>query len=508
MRNDNPVGSINERDVIDMHGARTDAYISPENPYYQQLQSARGEYRDLVFELAVKWEENRQTILEQREYEDPAAQIARERAAGINSDLPGTGSGGSVSSGSTAVQPAATSNYRMSNETEKANSYSNIANTSLQSLTAVLSSALNLSIGFQTYGDTIARSKNSRDLSNLQVLLASQGLDNSAVDYDIKQQELSNLGVQGDILSAELLSRGFSNSMGVLDSADKFLQLMPSDATDDEVAEMWSLLGMPDSEKFLPIVNNLRKNSRFRAFHNAWKLQDKKTQAENDAVTSDTLRELYSNSYAEQLYRSRNGRTVALFESMVNSIFATSENASTVASNMATDLDTQTYVSNLQNEQVRYDFSAFGVRMEQASEFLNKAYDSRDAIQSDYDKHPTKTNKARLDAVNVYISNLEGSTCETLENLYNLVDGWNSVEYISSTLVDAGEPATAASDFRGRYIDMNNFLFNRLYDPANGRLNMSAAITAAIAGAMMYLSKGKGTPKQVPGKPYTYTVTQ
>lgn len=507
MRNDNPVGSINERDTVDLRLSQTNAYISPDNPYYQTLKSARGEYRDLVFELAIKWEENRQTILEQREYEDPAAQLSRERAAGINPDLE-TGNGGSVSSGSTAVQPAATSNYRMSNEAEEANSYSNIANTSLQSLQSVLSSALNLSIGFQTYGDTIARSRNSRDLSNLQVLLAAQGVDNSALDYDIKQQELSNLGVQGDILSAELLSRGLSNSMGVLDSADKFLQLMPSDATDDEVSEMWSLLGMPDSEKLLPIVNNLRKNSRLRAFHNAWKLNEKKTQAENDAVSYGTLRSIFSNSYAAQLYQSQNNRTVALFESQVNSMFATSDNASTIAGNMSNDLDTQTYVSELQKQQAEYDFSAFGVRMEQAEQFLNDAYDSQQDIQKQYDANPTKTNKALLDAVNHYVSELEGRTCETLSNLYQLVDGWSSVEYISSVLVKDGKPATAASDFKGRYIDVNNFLFNKLYDPANGRLNIGPAVAAAISGGMMYLTKGKGQPKQVPGKPYTYTVSQ
>ena len=80
--------------------------FSQNNPYYQQLNSGfhRKGDQDALYELAVKWEADYSTTLEnreyseqlrdeQREYELPINEVIRNRQAGINLDIAGGSAG-------------------------------------------------------------------------------------------------------------------------------------------------------------------------------------------------------------------------------------------------------------------------------------------------------------------------------------------------------------------------------------------------------------------------------
>ena len=76
--------------------------FSPDNPYYNMFGSVPVQELNAMRAQAIAWEANRQALLEQREYDLPSRQIARQRAAGLNPDIQG---GSSVSSGSSAQMP-------------------------------------------------------------------------------------------------------------------------------------------------------------------------------------------------------------------------------------------------------------------------------------------------------------------------------------------------------------------------------------------------------------------
>ena len=101
-----PIGSVPVR-VVGKHGkVRHAGFFSTNNPYALQINPATSNQdKDALYEKAVNWEADRANLLEQREYDDPVNQAARERRAGINPDLQGSGGSGGVSSGSSAVQP-------------------------------------------------------------------------------------------------------------------------------------------------------------------------------------------------------------------------------------------------------------------------------------------------------------------------------------------------------------------------------------------------------------------
>lgn len=101
-------------------GARHGASFSPDNPAVPFLDVATNNQDiDALFSRGVEWEfdlanylrqraDARADLLEQREYELPINQVARERDAGINPDIAGSGGSGGVSSGSSAtVNPVA-----------------------------------------------------------------------------------------------------------------------------------------------------------------------------------------------------------------------------------------------------------------------------------------------------------------------------------------------------------------------------------------------------------------
>lgn len=103
------------------------------NPYFTNLKNASNRQdQDALFERANEWEadyadymrqraDNRADLLEQREYDLPENQIARQRAAGINPDLAGSAG---VSSGSSA-QVNQVKQSDVSAQTKFSNTYDN-----------------------------------------------------------------------------------------------------------------------------------------------------------------------------------------------------------------------------------------------------------------------------------------------------------------------------------------------------------------------------------------------
>ena len=133
-----PVGSVVNVFDDTWENRKHRGRFTKNNPYLDQLELSNSRKdEDALFERAVEWEadyanylreraDKRVDLLEQREYDSPAAQVAREQAAGINTDLIASGGGTSAGRGSSvAVQP--TSMADQIAQTKFNNTYDDIA---------------------------------------------------------------------------------------------------------------------------------------------------------------------------------------------------------------------------------------------------------------------------------------------------------------------------------------------------------------------------------------------
>lgn len=133
-----PIGSVPQPWDTTYSDRKHKGKFSKENPYLSFLQASNSRKdADALFERSVEWQadnanylreraDKRADLLEQREYDSPAAQVAREQAAGINTDLIASGGGTSAGRGSSvAVQP--TSMADQTAQTKFNNTYDNIA---------------------------------------------------------------------------------------------------------------------------------------------------------------------------------------------------------------------------------------------------------------------------------------------------------------------------------------------------------------------------------------------
>lgn len=507
-----PVGSIpyNSRnvqvddgsyDVVGRGGSvRHSGQFSAENPYYTQLQFAsNNKDKDALYERAVEWEadyanrqlqlaENRAILEEQRAYDDPQAQIARMRSAGINPDITGsTGGSTGTSSASSAqlVNPALADQQAQS---KFSNAYDNTAElfngiqTGVSLLSAVSGAA---SVGVQV----------AKDISTFGDYLS---MSSSAAK--IAENNVANSGLQTDISRSQLHSNRLANFRDSIQTAASISSMFGNDASIDDIRASLQSFGYDGVDDIMPFVANYRKSPQLQAYLNGVELEHKRAKAENDAATYDMLNQTYSNSYAASMYASYSEKAVADFQARLDVLTMTSENAESIA-------ETFSYSNELTRQQAQLECDSFKVRLSQCQTQLNDAIQRRDEYRKKYHEHPTATNKSFLDSSENYVNALIGATCKTLSDLYDLSDKYAALDYVNSELVnDRGHVRKFAGDLQGRIIDMNNFIFDKLYNPANSSVDLSPAITAVTAAAIAYFSKGKSAPKSGSVQPQRISV--
>ena len=157
----NPIGSVS---VYGTGGKKRHVgNFSDSNPYLDNLNVANNnEDKDALFERAVEWEAdyanlqeqrayNREVLEEQREYDSPVNQIARQRAAGINPDI-ASGSNGGSSIGGSSAQMNIPSMADQQGQTKFSNKYDNLNNV-FNGINAASSMLSSLTSG---YGNIVA----------------------------------------------------------------------------------------------------------------------------------------------------------------------------------------------------------------------------------------------------------------------------------------------------------------------------------------------------------------
>lgn len=515
MNNDNPVGSVNEREYYDLYGSaggfRHAGYFSQDNPYLKSMRVApTNKDQDALFERAMEWEANRQTLLEQREYDDPSNVVARQRAAGINPDLEGASSSGLSSAGSSAQQQPIQAYSHYKNAYDDTAEVLNGINTGvniLSSVTGFATSAFDLYKGISTLGDALSLSSASVQLANNAVLLgneqiAGQQLQNTGQGLINDAQGIQNTG-----LRLQNANQALSTIVGGFDFISQILPAFGADAKNEEIISTLSSLGLPNAESYLPIVSKVRESPEF-----ASKLADiskhyKQSKAENDALAYDMYYEQLTNDNKATLYRSRSNVYISRFEEAVNSAFLSASNAQKQATVLDTELSSAVISSDLVNSQLKADFDAFGEQLAYQQKQLNDANSDVKTAQENYDKHSTPANYARLISAKNHFANIKGLMSQDLIRLYGMVEHWNvqSLGYEEFIGKD-GYPTVYTGTFKGRYVDYINFLVDNHYNAENGTFDFSS-LTALVAGAATaYVTRGKSAGAQFKG--FTVSTTK
>lgn len=243
---------------------RHDGIFTYENPYYQQMIRSKDKQDiDALYERAVEWEAqalrtaqdrdySEQTRDEQREYDSPINRVARDRVAGINSDLIGGTAGSAGSSGSSgAISNAIEQQDPVTGQTKFSNKYDNI-NAGVNIVNAVSNFASSLVGGFSNTVSSIAQ---------LRKLPA----------------ELAINEVQADIAQAtkqDVIDR--SNRVNINDGLARIVQLselFTDESTDEDITGFLGSIGY-DADSIPSAVNGIRqvqKNPLFKAKYENWK---------------------------------------------------------------------------------------------------------------------------------------------------------------------------------------------------------------------------------------------
>lgn len=286
-----PIGSVSIKVIGSGGKVRHAGTFSTINPYAAQIAAARtNQDRDALYEKAINWEADRSNLLEQREYDDPVNQVARERAAGINPDLGGSSGSGGVSSGSSAVQPQTEGQTKMSNaydNTQIALDGVNTAMNVVQTIGGFALAGLQFFEAVSTFPTRRNILKNQESLTSTQATIASetQGSTIEAVNASNKTTAASGF-MQQVVLATSMFSKDMTRdqrrklltSAGLSDEAgvDKLLDACEVYETNPIVKEQYDAAQLAANERasevsifdtsYINEINELQKRINLDSF--------------------------------------------------------------------------------------------------------------------------------------------------------------------------------------------------------------------------------------------------
>lgn len=285
---------------------RHQGVFSSANPYLEQLKSAnKNQDKDALYELAVQWEadyanrqqqlaENRAILEEQREYDNPVNQVARQRAAGINPDIAGSSSSGSTSSGSSAqlTNPGLAD---QNGQTKFSNKYDN---------TSQVFDGINTAANFiSSLTGSVSGIMNS--VSSLKMLPSQISLNEAQAGLQGAQaNEIKEL-LSGKKKSLDLTnaSQSIQNSSAILEQLASFADLISPDTED--FSSILSSLGV-SSENISPytdIIKQMHANPVMREKYAKASTAAKFSEAENDIYTNEIVSGMVEVSQRTEQYR-------------------------------------------------------------------------------------------------------------------------------------------------------------------------------------------------------------
>lgn len=324
--------------------------LSPNNPYRSQLALASTNAdRDALFELAVKWEadrsqdewqleQNRQILEEQRSYDDPTARIARERRAGINSDIAGGTSAGSSGGSSSMPYQAPDSDVTDSNA-RFFNVYDNVS-----SVTSAI-------------GTTIDFIKTASSLVSGFTLLPSQlRISNAQADL-----------AEGTLDAAQSLARSQASSAELsalndrIDFVGRLSSFVQPNSDESTVRNLFSSLGVPaeNMDSVYGLYNHYKNSDSMQSEYNERQLRRKDTEARNMSYTSTLLQGIYQNEAEAKNLRAQSDYFIQQINNAINGELAKDSNITAAQEKVTNELLSSRDKSQLERKTISRNIEAF-----------------------------------------------------------------------------------------------------------------------------------------------------
>lgn len=435
-----PIGSVPIEVRDDLGRVRHAGSFSPDNPYAAQIAAAtNNKDRDALYERAIGWEADRATLLEQREYDDPINQVARQRAAGINPDLSGSGS---VSSGSSAVQPQTVGQSQFSNVSGNIADAVSIASTAFQGIESVMSS-LNLFTSAMNGVNSFREAKKTFD-SRRQVV------DNQAtvsgVEADIAE------GTKDSTIKSRNAMNGLTVGNSLLSQAVDIASMFTPEMSQDEKLSLCKSLGYDDEQakNLVSAVSSLNKTPQFQDLHNRRQMLLNESEGQKGHYTTKYFSDMSGFQVQFNLDVAEMQAHTAKFTNLVNSLTQTDENAANIA-----EADKLANANNVeQNRIVRNELKSvidsINKKLAYRAKLVDKLTAERNALYEKYKFKPTGNPfidhykpvmppevEARIDAIEQQISTIETRSNSDLDNIYQVAVQFASTRYLSAQTTNA-----------------------------------------------------------------------
>lgn len=368
--------------------------FSDDNPYAQQFAFARNKQDLFAFRnSAIEWEANRQSVLEQRAYEDPRAQLQRQRAAGLNPDLAASGGGSALGAGSSATMAQASPDIENAyNPLEQANAVmSGIANgtAAIASITSAMSGVLDFVRSVKTFDDAVSASasqasllKTAADVSaqtkDSQILAAkaaARSADVSAGIAEGTQYTTINLQNAANEARRAQLDRQELNEYQAM--ASQYASIFDPSATDPEIEAQLLEEGFHDGQVqvLVPRIRHFLAHPESKAKFDDAVVAQREASAKRKVRSLEFFTRLQENiSQVEQL-SSETALYRSTFENSFAQLFYTDENAEQSASIATTNLGNEQLQSVYNQEELqqklnvlRNDAAAYFEKLDQAKQ--------------------------------------------------------------------------------------------------------------------------------------------
>lgn len=461
MTTDLPTGTNDSYDVVGRGGkVRHTGNFSPNNPYLAQLQVATSNQdKDALYELAVQWEAdyanlneqrayNRQVLEEQRQYDSPEAQVARQRAAGINPDLAGTGSSGTSSGSSAQMQLPAMADQ--SGQTKFSNAYDN---TSLvfEGINTAANVVSSFAGGFGTIMESIDKLKTlpsriSMHEAQAGLMQAEANEINEMLPGKKEGQKLGNAGQ-----SLYNIGKGIENSSAILQQLAGFSQLISPDTAD--FAPHLKALGVAEENiaPYTDIIKQMHANPKMRDQYAKASVSARWSEAENTQYSTDLIGRMVSSSIKIQQQEQQFAEDYNTVQNRVQAILAADpqyaqDTADLVITDTAHSLDQQAFAI----QQFERDVEVYGQNIEDIAWSIKR---SQATIQDIYNKagkekrELSPVEKATIEDLQTTIRQQRVLGSQQVQQLYGLEKHANRLKFYSEdrikTSTGESEPLTS-----------------------------------------------------------------
>lgn len=432
----NPVGSVDvNKDMNLAHNLR--GTLRDDNPYLSSLLMTHNkDQSDWLLKQGTDYDASVQAMYEKASLDfalsDPAVEIARQRAAGINPDYTGGSSGGASSGSAVSGQNIQVASNASTTPSESEHLQWQSAAQMLSSLSSLGNTIVSAVDTFSSLPSRIQLNKSQSNLADKQANL----IDQQTPHLVSSAMHSSN-------------SAFTESAMQNLAMYAKLANMFTSETPDSDISALLQTLGYtPDViPGHLQNFRNYQSNPQIQKFYSDNRLEARKA-AERNRVYSVSM---YGQEVQNQQKITSRAQNLELlksnFQNSLYSVLNTEGVGQSLAHNIASEVDNQAMQLDLQYQHLVRDLSAFTASIDAIALEFNSAQNLIDEINTRCEleeRDPTPEEQAIIDSESIKLVRL------------NML-GSSQLQEVSSMMLHTANNAFWKSEYLGEKGKVVNF---------------------------------------------------